>query len=1125
MSLFVHHAPHLGPLGDALASLLGRPLPDPFEAEVVAVPTAGLRDWVQRRLALTLGATGHADGVTANVDLVFPGRFVARALGRPADEVDPWAVERLTWAVLTVLDSGAVEVPGRRRAPYALARRIADLFDRYAVNRPEILQQWATERDGDGTVDVNGAVSPLPSEQLWQPRLWRAVREVVGIDSTAEHLPDLLADLRAGRLEPELPERVALFGVSSVAPGQLQVLLALAEVREVHLHLIHPSPVAWRRSPFSLDAALTPRAAVDAVAAVEHPLLRSWGRPAMEAAALLRGRSIQVVEHASVRVPPKPAVQVAATSAGQLQLELDAPSDEPTLLQHVQATLESDEAPARSDSTRRDATMLFHACHGATRQLEVLRDSLGHLFAADPTLQPQDVLVLCPDLQRFVPLVPAVFGRGSFPVPVRVTDLSLGSQNAVAGALLAALNLVAGRATAGDVLALCGFDPVRVRFGIGNDDIERFDRWTADLGTTWGFDAGHRGDWLSLDIADGTWAATLDRVLLGAAMPSPVPRLGTAGVVPYDDVDAQGLASAGRLADVLARLRAARAATSGAKTIDDWCDVLVAITQSLFATRPADEWQMVQVLDEIDRVRESSAVQDARSDVRLSLTDVRAMLDGLLDAPHGRLDLRSGAVTFTAMVPVRNLPARVIAIVGLEEGTLRAARTDGDDILGVRACVGERDARAEGRSLLLDALLSAEDHLLVTFDGNDITTNRRLPLPVQLGELLETVGHRAGTADLVTRHPRRAHDESNFLAVDGAGSFSFDGCMLEGAEARRHRREDAVVVPHVLDVTVPLTVRLEELADACTRPARTYLRDRLDVRLPRDRENIDPSIPLSVTPLDVYTLGDDLLRRHHELGGAAAESWRETTRLQGGLPPRELARAALGEVEEEVEEMLAAMPDLREIFCSATGTVPIDISLDTSPWAAGHGATVSLRDTVDSVAGDTLVRVAFTRPKARTRITSALTLAALVVASPDRAWNALLAMRGERAGNPPVVLRLLPLVPVGGVDAAMEFLRTALDLRLRALREPLPIFEASKTLFDTGTIDDPDIERDMRDDTNVFLWAGMSSDDLLAIAPVHSDPFPDVVATGASQPSRMAGYARAVWQAYRDFALECEVPS
>jgi exodeoxyribonuclease V gamma subunit len=529
---------------------------------------------------------------------------------------------------------------------------------------------------------------------------------------------------------------------------------------------------------------------------------------------------------------------------------------------------------------------------------------------------------------------------------------------------------------------------------------------------------------------------------------------------------------------------------------------------------------MAQVLDEIDRLRDNSAVRDAPSDVALSSADVRAMLDGLLDAPHGRLDLRSGAVTVTAMVPVRNLPARVIALVGLEEGTLRSARSDGDDVLGARPCVGERDSAAEGRSLLLDALLAAEDHLVVTFDGNDITTNRQLPIPVHLGELLEVVSHTAGTADLVTRHPRRAHDERNFLAADGAPPFSFDGCMLEGAEARRTRRDDAAVVPVVLDVTVPQAVTLDQLADACTRPARTYLRDRLDVRLPRERENLDPSIPLSVTPLEVYTLGDDLLRRHHALRGGAVDAWRETTRLQGGLPPRELATAALGEVEEEVEQMLRALPDLRDMFCAATETVSVDIALDAPEWAAEHAASVLVRDTIGSVTGETLVRVAFTRPKARTRIASALTLAALIAACPDRPWSALLAMRGERSGGDPVVMRLLPLVPVGGIDEAREFLRTALDLRLRALREPLPIFEASETLFETGTIDDPDLERDLRDGDNEFLWGGMSSDDLLAIPSVHSDPFPDVVAAGASRPGRMAGYAHAVWQAYRDFAFE-----
>ena len=79
---------------------------------------------------------------------------------------------------------------------------------------------------------------------------------------------------------------------------------------------------------------------------------------------------------------------------------------------------------------------------------EVLRDALGHLFAADPTLQPHDVHVLCPDLERFAPLVQAVFDRGSLPIPVRVGDRSLTVDDPFAGALQALLALVAGRGVA-----------------------------------------------------------------------------------------------------------------------------------------------------------------------------------------------------------------------------------------------------------------------------------------------------------------------------------------------------------------------------------------------------------------------------------------------------------------------------------------------------------------------------------------------------------------------------------------------------------------------------------------------------------------------------------------------------
>ena len=57
-----------------------------------------------------------------------------------------------------------------------------------------------------------------------------------------------------------------------------------------------------------------------------------------------------------------------------------------------------------------DDSVQVHSCYGRARQVEVLRDAILHLLADDPTLEPRDVIVMCPDIETFAPLVHATFG-------------------------------------------------------------------------------------------------------------------------------------------------------------------------------------------------------------------------------------------------------------------------------------------------------------------------------------------------------------------------------------------------------------------------------------------------------------------------------------------------------------------------------------------------------------------------------------------------------------------------------------------------------------------------------------------------------------------------------------------
>ncbi|MEY4173905.1 MAG: exodeoxyribonuclease subunit gamma, partial [Actinomycetota bacterium] len=422
--LQLHHADELDPLLDALAAVLGPSPADPFTPDLVVVPTAGLADAAKVGLGRRLGASdepGATDGVVANVEFVFPGRFVARALciggvGPAADfVVDPWSIEHLTWHVLEELEFGGLVVPGANTSNrWALARRVADLFDRYATQRPRLIQHWAQGQLTDGTYGSNGELVALSADQHWQAQLWQAVRRRIGQPSIPEQLPGLLQAIRQGDVQPDLPQRVSLFGLGSLAPSLLAVLRAVAEVRDMHVFLRHPSRVVWAGAPNRLAGGLVQRALADVTSYVKHPLVESWGRPALEAKALVGGASdINEVGHSPRTVAP------AATVLGALQrgIRLDVP---PTLDPVLVAA---------------DGSLQVHACHGEVRQLEVLRDALGHAFVADPTLQPHEVLVLCGDLERFAPLVEAVFTRGALPVPVRIGDRSLSTADPVGSAL------------------------------------------------------------------------------------------------------------------------------------------------------------------------------------------------------------------------------------------------------------------------------------------------------------------------------------------------------------------------------------------------------------------------------------------------------------------------------------------------------------------------------------------------------------------------------------------------------------------------------------------------------------------------------------------------------------------
>ena len=183
-----------------------------------------------------------------------------------------------------------------------------------------------------------------------------------------------------------------------------------------------------------------------------------------------------------------------------------------------------------------DRSVQVHSCHGPDRQVDVLREVLLGLLVDDATLEPRDILVMCPDIETYAPLIAADFGLGEV-VPdahpahrlrVRLADRSLVQTNPLLAVAAQLLTLAGGRVTASAVLNLIQSDPVRARFNFTDDDLDDITDWVRESNIRWGLDKKHREPY-GVNFVHHTWRFGLDRVLTGVAVSDDADRYFGAG--------------------------------------------------------------------------------------------------------------------------------------------------------------------------------------------------------------------------------------------------------------------------------------------------------------------------------------------------------------------------------------------------------------------------------------------------------------------------------------------------------------------------------------------------------------------------------------------------------------------
>lgn len=885
------------------AAIAAHPPVDVVTPISVCVGSRGMERWVRQRLA-----SGPL-GIAANLAFPFPADALSQAFGLSASAASAWQPARLTWPIVELLPKlanlpefsrigtwlrrgGGPVGPAIDQDQISLARELAVVLEQVALFRPDWVQAWESGDDPSGP-------------ETWQGALWRELRGWVAGPSAS----GLYAAAR-----PLPGEAIHIFCVSSMPPSWVQAWARVGEVRPVFLYGLAPTPHYWGEHRTRAESRVMRRGArssvarldADAASDAQNSVLTSLGRVARDALDILLDAGADELE-----------LPTAFPDPGESNLLSCLKSD----ILHVRSPLEIRARHAVRRLDLGDDSFTVHACHGPTRQVEVLRESLLALFEKHPDLQPRHVVVMTPNVAAYASIVQAIFGEGidrplagnawnevgAPRIPVSVHDLGVRGLNPVADALLRVLNLVSGRLTATEFCDVLAIDPVRRRFNIDDDELATIRRWLYGAGARWGADAAERKALSNLEQHEFSFAFALDRLALGLVLPanpeSPWSEGTWQGCLGFDQAEG-GQATFGKLAEVFARVARWRSELAGPYPLAIWVEKLGMAIDELTLPAKNAGFLRAEVVSGLASLRGEAGAFAGE----LSLDAIIYLLQSRFELSRGGDRPATGAVTVCALAPMRSVPFRVVCLLGMDDNAFpRTVVGRSFDAARQHPRPGDRDPREEDRHLLLEAILSARDHFLVFYTGFDSQTAKPLPPAVPVGDLLDAADQcYSGTTRvrdaMTTRHPVQPFSPSGF-GTSPTAPRRFDSRMYTAATRLVGARGPvpAVVSPHATfpETGVPTALTLRELLDWTRRPVRTLVRERVGVSLREYDDSVSDREDLAVDALQGWALGERLsrlwmrgIRKEHEIFlGLLSEG-----AVPPGAPGRELVASKLAEV-------------------------------------------------------------------------------------------------------------------------------------------------------------------------------------------------------------------------------------
>ncbi|OCG00466.1 exodeoxyribonuclease V subunit gamma [Gilliamella sp. wkB112] len=849
----IYHSNQVDLLKSLVSELMRlQPLNEVFVPDQVIVQSQGMAQWLQIELANDIG-------IVANISFPFPTEFIwqiYQTLLPDAPTENSYNTESMTWQLYSLLPKVIerpefvtikqyLSVDTQDRKQFQLATRIARLFDQYLVYRPDWLAKW----------EANQTVTELNHypDEIWQAELWRQLVATNQPYHRANIYQQMLDILLKNDLDPtllaQLPKRVFIFGITSLPPVYLSLFAALGEHIDVHLMFNNPCKWYWG------DIIEKQLSDIQNISDQKpNPLLTSWGKLGRDNLFLLQEFN------------------------NKQDIEMFVDQERSCLLHALQQDIlelyPNNQNKQLIEST--DKSISLHACHSEQREVEVLYDYLLSVFDANPTIELRDCIVMVSDIDRYVPYIRSVFGNAPSQryLPFTISDQKARNIDPMVQGFLVILNFPQSRFTAEELFNLLEIPAISEKFALNETQLTLLRTWIIESGIRFGLENAH------------SWLFGLERLLLGYTMSNE--QGGWQQISPYDGATGLDAELIGQLAEFITVVRKWLVALSENKPLVEWQSCCFEIINDFFVTNLQRESILLMIEDEWQKLINSGLV--ANFSDKISITILHDALQSRLEQNHLAHRFLVGKINFCTMMPMRSIPFKVVCLLGMNDGDYPRTSLPLDfDLIAQHPRKGDRSRRNDDRYLFLEAILSAQQQLYISYIGRDMKDDSERYPSVLVDELWEYIAQhycvpKLNSSSLTDNplnflriaHTRTPFNPQNYLQEPKSYADEWLPAALQ-------QGENQSFISAIPTITVD-NINIDELKRFYQHTIRLFLQKRFNFYVNYLDDTLPDAEKFNLNSLERYQLNSQILNQLISQNNQDTDSFYQQLTLTGELP-------------------------------------------------------------------------------------------------------------------------------------------------------------------------------------------------------------------------------------------------